>query len=70
MNKRAFPYTHLHRITHAFGGDDVTTFFLQNLLRLDFPCSDIDLTRSYDWQLIDGLKESIATLQEVRLDWI
>jgi actin-related protein 8 len=55
-----------HRINLAYGGDDVTTFLLQNLLRVDFPCQDVDLTRSHDWQMIETLKESICTLQEVR----
>ncbi|GAA96764.1 uncharacterized protein L969DRAFT_90691 [Mixia osmundae IAM 14324] len=52
------------RITLAYGGDDVTRVFFDLLQRASFPIKDIDLARSYDWQLLDWLKENCCILNE------
>ncbi|KAJ1920954.1 actin-like protein arp8 [Mycoemilia scoparia] len=45
-----------------YGGDDITRFFADLLLRSKFPYREIDLARAYDWELINGLKERHCNL--------
>ncbi|KAF8587912.1 actin-like ATPase domain-containing protein [Ramaria rubella] len=53
------------RISLNMGGDDITGFLLALLERIHFPYRDADLSRSYDWNLIESLKSKICTLLEV-----
>ena len=47
------------------GGDDITEFLLALFERIHFPYRDANLSRSYDWELIEDLKSKICTLAEV-----
>jgi actin-related protein 8 len=49
------------------GGNDVTEFLYVLLDRIGFPYRDIDLVRSYDWEVMEDLKRRICTLSEVML---
>lgn len=49
-----------------FGGDDITSFLLTLLLRINFPYKEADLTKWYDWVVIEDLKERLVVLSEVR----
>lgn len=53
-------------MTLAYGGNDVTSFLSTLLVTSFFPYKELDLTKSYDWALIEGLKEKLCTLNEVR----
>ncbi|KAJ8697331.1 actin-like protein arp8 [Pleurotus ostreatus] len=46
------------------GGNDVTEFLLVLLERINFPYRDINLVRSYDWQVMEDLKIRLCTLAE------
>jgi actin-related protein 8 len=48
------------------GGDDITEFLYVLLERINFPYRDIDLARSYDWNIMEDLKSRLCTLAEVR----
>ncbi|KAI9592169.1 hypothetical protein BDF19DRAFT_452556 [Syncephalis fuscata] len=50
-----------------YGGDDITVFFGDLLRQHNFPYKGIDLTRSYDWLLMEELKERFSTLNETDL---
>ena len=52
------------RLQLAFGGDDITALTLQVLLRAHFPYTEINLNRTYDWQLIELIKETMTGLNE------
>lgn len=47
------------------GGDDITEFLYVLLARVGFPYGGIDLARSYDWNVMEDLKERLCTLSEV-----
>ena len=49
------------------GGDDITEFLYVLLRRIHFPYRDLDLARSYDWNVMEDLKNRLCTLTEVRL---
>jgi actin-related protein 8 len=46
------------------GGDDITEFLYVLLNRIKFPYRDINLARSYDWNVMDDLKTRLCTLAE------
>jgi actin-related protein 8 len=48
------------------GGHDVTEFLFVLLQRIGFPYRSADLARTYDWQVLEDLKQRICTLAEVR----
>ncbi|GAA5984551.1 hypothetical protein JCM11641_006546 [Rhodosporidiobolus odoratus] len=52
------------RMVLDFGGDDITSFLLTLLLRTGFPYKEADLSRWYDWTLIEDLKERLVVLSE------
>ncbi|KAK6346466.1 actin-like protein arp8 [Orbilia blumenaviensis] len=52
------------RLNLKFGGDDVTTTFMQMLLTNSFPYSDINLLRRYDYLLAEDLKVKYTSLNE------
>ncbi|KAF4569681.1 actin-like protein arp8 [Pleurotus pulmonarius] len=52
------------RMLLNIGGNDVTEFLLVLLQRINFPYRDINLVRSYDWQVMEDLKIRLCTLAE------
>lgn len=48
------------------GGDDITEFLFVLLERISFPYKDLNLAKSYDWNVMEDLKARICTLLEVR----
>lgn len=54
------------RITLNFGGDDITEFLAVLLDKINFPYKSVDLTRMYDWNMMEDLKGRMCTLAEVR----
>ncbi|KAF5350283.1 hypothetical protein D9758_007801 [Tetrapyrgos nigripes] len=53
------------RISLGIAGDDITEFLYVLLDRICFPYRDINLARSYDWNVMEDLKTRICTLLEV-----
>ena len=49
----------------AYGGDDITDFLAQLLLRTSFPYKELNLNRAYEWDMVNELKEKICVLSEV-----
>lgn len=47
------------------GGDDITEFFSVLLERIKFPYRELDLNRSYDWNVMEDLKIRLCTLADV-----
>ena len=47
------------------GGDDITEFLLALLERIRFPYREADISRAFDWSLIEDLKSKVCTLAEV-----
>lgn len=47
-----------------FGGDDLVTSFLSILKRISFPYSSADLSKSYDWELLQWLVEQCVVFNE------
>ena len=54
-----------HRIALNMGGNDITEFLYVLLQKISFPYRDIDLARSYDWNVMEDLKTRLCTLAEV-----
>ncbi|KAF9779157.1 actin-like ATPase domain-containing protein [Thelephora terrestris] len=52
------------RILLNIGGNDITEFLYVLLERIGFPYRDLDLARSYDWNVVEDLKARSATLDE------
>lgn len=57
----------LARIFLNMGGDYITEFLYVLLDRICFPYRDINLARSYDWNVMEELKNRLCTLTEVRV---
>jgi actin-related protein 8 len=49
-----------------FGGDDITQFLHTLLMRTGLPYRDADLSRWYDFTILEDLKERMVVLSEVR----
>jgi actin-related protein len=49
----------------SIGGDDITEFLYVLLRRIKFPYKDMDLNRSYDWNVMEDLKSRLCTLADV-----
>lgn len=47
------------------GGDDITEFLHVLLRKIELPYRDMDLSRAYDWSVMEDLKAQICTLTEV-----
>lgn len=47
------------------GGDDITEFLSVLLKRIYLPYKEMDLIRSYDWNVMEDLKAKMCTLTEV-----
>ncbi|KAF9006074.1 actin-related protein [Cyathus striatus] len=52
------------RMTLNIGGDDITEFLYVLLQRIQFPYREADLSRTYDWNVMEDLKFRICTLAE------
>ncbi|KAF5383740.1 hypothetical protein D9615_003529 [Tricholomella constricta] len=52
------------RMSLSIGGDDITEFLYVLLQRIKFPYRDLDLTQSYDWNVMQDLKSRLCTLNE------
>ncbi|KAJ7623175.1 hypothetical protein FB45DRAFT_924792 [Roridomyces roridus] len=52
------------RLNLNVGGNDITEFLYVLLKRIHFPYRDIDLSRSYDWNVMEDLKARLCTLSE------
>ncbi|TFK39862.1 nucleus protein [Crucibulum laeve] len=46
------------------GGDDITEFLAVLLGRISFPYRELNLARSYDWNVMEDLKSRLCTLAE------
>ena len=53
------------RMSLNMGGNDITEFLYVLLQKINFPYRDIDLSRSYDWNVLEDLKARLCTLAEV-----
>lgn len=47
------------------GGDAITEFLHVLLEKINFPYRELDLVRSYDWNVMEDLKARLCTLAEV-----
>ncbi|KAI9060920.1 actin-like ATPase domain-containing protein [Trametes sanguinea] len=52
------------RMVLSMGGNDITEFLCVLLEKIGFPYRDINLARSYDWNVMEDLKARICTLAE------
>ncbi|KAH9847317.1 actin-like ATPase domain-containing protein [Lenzites betulinus] len=52
------------RMVLSMGGNDITEFLYVLFEKIGFPYRDIDLARSYDWNVIEDLKARLCTLAE------
>ncbi|GAA5949539.1 hypothetical protein JCM21900_000256 [Sporobolomyces salmonicolor] len=52
------------RMVLDFGGDDITSFLFTLLMRNNFPYKEADLTKWYDWVVLEELKERSIVLSE------
>ncbi|KAF9947753.1 actin-like protein arp8 [Mortierella alpina] len=50
-----------------YGGDDITRVFTALVKRTGFPYQELDLTQTYDWRLMEELKEKWCTMNEADL---
>ncbi|KAF9199589.1 actin-like protein arp8 [Haplosporangium sp. Z 27] len=55
------------RAVLKYGGDDITRCFSALVKRTGFPYQELDLTQSYDWRLMEELKEKWCTMNEADL---
>ncbi|KAI8099459.1 uncharacterized protein BX664DRAFT_253659 [Halteromyces radiatus] len=55
------------RMTINIGGDDITKTFTSFLQDNQFPYHDLNLARSYDWRLVEELKEKWCTMNEAEI---
>ncbi|KAF9948374.1 actin-like protein arp8 [Modicella reniformis] len=55
------------RAVLKYGGDDITRCFAALVKRTGFPYRELDLGQTYDWRLMEELKEKWCTLNEADL---
>lgn len=55
------------RMVLSMGGNDITEFLYVLFEKIGFPYRDINLARSYDWNVMEDLKARLCTLAEVRI---
>ncbi|CAO3613472.1 unnamed protein product [Cunninghamella echinulata] len=55
------------RMAINVGGDDITRTFASFLIDNQFPYADLNLSRHYDWRLIESLKEKWCTMNEAEI---
>lgn len=54
------------RLALDYGGDDVSELYLRLLERINLPYRSANLSRTYDWTMMEDLKFRSASLAEVR----
>ena len=54
-----------YRMSLNMGGDDISEFLHVLLQKINFPYRDLELARSYDWNVMEDLKARLCTLAEV-----
>src|ERR1700721_3126906 len=54
------------RLSLDYGGDYISELFYVLLNRIGLPYKEVDLSRLYDWNMMEDLKTRSATLAEVR----
>ncbi|KAI0630868.1 actin-like ATPase domain-containing protein [Trametes polyzona] len=52
------------RMVLSMGGNDITEFLSVLLEKIGFPYRELDLARSYDWNVMEDLKARLCTLAE------
>ncbi|KAF9525320.1 nucleus protein [Crepidotus variabilis] len=52
------------RMSLSVGGDDITEFLSVLLERIKFPYRELELSRSYDWNVMEDLKIRLCTLAD------
>ncbi|KAF9438414.1 actin-like protein arp8 [Entomortierella beljakovae] len=55
------------RAVLKYGGDDITRCFAALVKRTGFPYQELDLAQTYDWKLMEELKEKWCTMNEADL---
>ncbi|KAG0275916.1 actin-like protein arp8 [Linnemannia exigua] len=55
------------RAVLKYGGDDITRCFAALVNRTGFPYQELDLSQTYDWRLMEELKEKWCTMNEADL---
>ncbi|ORX56811.1 actin-like ATPase domain-containing protein [Hesseltinella vesiculosa] len=60
------PFTQSKQLVHV-GGDDITKTFTSFLIKNQFPYQQLDVTRFYDWSLVQDLKEKWCTMNEAEI---
>ncbi|KAF9191928.1 actin-like protein arp8 [Haplosporangium sp. Z 767] len=55
------------RAVLKYGGDDITRVFTALVKRTGFPYQELDLAQTYDWRLMEELKEKWCTMNEADL---
>ncbi|KAI7817063.1 hypothetical protein BC939DRAFT_467095 [Gamsiella multidivaricata] len=55
------------RAVLKYGGDDITRCFTALVKRTGFPYEELDLAQTYDWRLMEELKEKWCTMNEADL---
>ncbi|KAF9106031.1 actin-like protein arp8 [Mortierella sp. GBA35] len=55
------------RAVLKYGGDDITRCFAALVKRTGFPYQELDLSLTYDWRLMEELKEKWCTMNEADL---
>ncbi|GJJ75622.1 actin-related protein 8 [Entomortierella parvispora] len=55
------------RAVLKYGGDDITRCFSALVRRTGFPYQELDLAQTYDWRLMEELKEKWCTMNEADL---
>ena len=53
-------------MTLDYGGEDISELYLRMLERIDFPYRGANLGKTYDWTMMEDLKQKSASLAEVR----
>ena len=49
------------RMVLNMGGDDISEFLYVLLQKINFPYRDMDLSRAYDWNVMEDLKARLCT---------
>ncbi|CAN6634774.1 actin-like protein Arp8p [Trichomonascus vanleenenianus] len=52
------------RVLIRYGGDDITRALARLLKRSEFPYRELDISRQYDWELVEDLKKRYGTTND------
>lgn len=53
------------RMCLDYGGDEISELYLRMLERINFPYQGANLGRTYDWTMMEDLKQKSTSLAEV-----